>query len=196
MPHGSMHIGGDMLERFKPEALAVLRDMLARAEMTLDQRLCMHNHSGGDSGLETVSSIVAEIGEHFIVEAWSAIKHRDCLVADMRCFKHGGECAAWPSTAIRADRRMLAIGGNTCTPWSRMGSRRRWVHPASLCLLLWVKELTVHQPNVVVQECTPEFDHQTFERLLETCGGLSLGEFWACKKDLISLPSLVGLVKL
>lgn len=138
MPDCVSHLGGDMLERFKPETLAILRRLLATAESDLDHRLSLHAHSGGDGGLETTGSILTEVGHKFVEEAWSVIKDSDCLIGDMRCYKHGGQCSAWPSPAMRADRLMLAIGDNTCTPWSRMGSRRKWIHPATLCFMLWV----------------------------------------------------------
>lgn len=162
----------------------------------------------------------------------------------MRCFKHGCMCPSYPTEFEREGRVILAIGGNTCTPWSSMGQRRGWVHEvtlcfgislishasgcrqltgmpwlggvwkslgvscrsfydfplyhvrllavragaragggmaglslkpfevgvlsvkASLCFLLWARELMQYRPHLVVQECTKNFDADLFEEML------------------------------
>lgn len=150
-----------MLDRFQPQVLESLRALLAEAqeELAAVWRGCeaMQVHDG---------KAHASIGRSFVLKAWGMIRDREVLQSKMMCFKHGGLCNAYPGPEERDGKLLLAIGGNTCTPWSRMGQRRGWVREATRCFLLWVRELLEHKPHVVVQECTSDFDSDMFSDLM------------------------------
>lgn len=162
LPNGCEHTGADMLDRFRPDALAMLKLMLAEAELNLELQLAEDKNAAGGNAI----SITLECGRDFLRRAWNAIRDEAVLQPMMRCYKHGGLCSPFPSASARAGKLMMAVGGNTCTPWSRMGRRRGWIHEASLCFLLWMREICEHKPNVVVQECTTDFDAEMMHELM------------------------------
>lgn len=69
-PRGSLHIAGDMLDRFKPEVLTRLRGMLASAEVTLSERLSV---DGVSMSARTCMELTSEIGRSFMRVAWSSL---------------------------------------------------------------------------------------------------------------------------
>lgn len=171
LPGGAEHLVGDMLGRFKSGVLSHLRRMLAEAQRDLKSKLSMHAFIGGEGIMGTTSDITYEVGRDFVLKAWAFLKAADPLEPNLVCYKHGGQCPSWPDPAKNKGKLVLAVASTTCTPWSRMGSRKGWIHEATFCFLLWAREIIQHKPHVVVQECTVDFDDSTFESMMDSACG-------------------------
>ena len=75
-----VHIGGDMLDRFCPEVLEMLRSMLAEAEIDLVTQL---GQLSPPSRMDA-NNVTRDIGKSFMRKAWAHIQDKKVLRNGMR----------------------------------------------------------------------------------------------------------------
>eukprot|EP00971_Amphidinium_carterae_P008542 168564-Amphidinium_carterae.2 len=66
-----------------------------------------------------------------------------------------------PSEANPSGTMVIACGGNTCVPWSSRGKQKGWLEcETTMNFAIWMSGLLAqqHPPDIIVQECTRNFD--------------------------------------
>ena len=78
------------------------------------------------------------------------------------CYKCQKRCPIHP-TSIVDDPVVttVAIAGTTCTSWSAIGHRRKWLAESALPFMIWAYEALAAGPDIIIHECTPRFDYMT-----------------------------------
>jgi len=57
------------------------------------------------------------------------------------------------------------VAGTTCTSWSRLGARRKWTAASAIAFLAWAFETRFWAPDLIVHECTADFDVAMLQRI-------------------------------
>ena len=52
----------------------------------------------------------------------------------------------------------VAVAGTTCTSWSSMGKKGKWIAASAMPFMVWAYETLAAEPDIVIHECTPRFD--------------------------------------
>ena len=83
------------------------------------------------------------------------------------CLVHKTECFISPRSDPRfAEAFWIDQVGHDCTPWTRMGNRERWLHPASIPALIWAFGVRFYEPDQAMTECAPDTDYGPFQEIL------------------------------
>ena len=90
-------------------------------------------------------------------------------------FAHNGLCQPNTPTSLVSGqdpelldgRPLLVVAGTPCTSWSRMGNRKAWTAPATIGVLFWCFETLVLQPDIILHECTTDFQVGTLEKIFQ-----------------------------
>jgi hypothetical protein len=93
-------------------------------------------------------------------------------------------CAVHPPADVRANRRYINVSGNTCVPWSMLGSKFGWLHECTIVMLAWLWSLVKALPECIIEECTPRFDWEAFQDLLSK---------WYVVQSLVYSPCQMGI---
>ena len=187
--HRPRHIMGDILYRIGWRTKVVLRALLnkhlnkLKAKKTIHaatkvggRRGAMKKRPAANSIRTTRTKSATPIAQHrrdltqthgraFLEEAWVEIQKTPPL-EKAHCFACNQGCQVHPPPEVRGTRLYINVSGNTCTPWSTMGSRMGWLHESSIVLLAWLWSLVESRPELIVNECTHRFDVEAFESLL------------------------------
>ena len=59
----------------------------------------------------------------------------------------------------------VAVAGTTCTSWSRLGARWKWTAASAIAFLAWAFETKFWAPDLIVHECTSDFDIGMLQRI-------------------------------
>lgn len=74
------------------------------------------------------------------------------------CRSCGQDCLVHPPPADRDSSTYVVVMGNTCLPWSAMGSRKGWLHDATLPYMVALRDAVLGGAVVIIKECSPDFD--------------------------------------
>ena len=154
---GPEHVFGDILQR----ASAKTSRRLAAAHACAQRELARLLESGSEWG-----QVCQDVGAKMMDNVYS-ILNRESFDLDRKafCYKHRRMCRVHgPESCEAPPATRLAVAGSTCTSWSRMGNRGHWAAPSALAFAVWASETAFWEPDMVLHECTAEFDVQQLER--------------------------------
>ena len=89
----------------------------------------------------------------------------NCMKSTSWCTSHDMEC---PLNDM-GTKFTVWSGGNRCLDWTTFGARRNWAGDDTLPFIIWCFSILRAGPDVVIQECTPQFDLTYFRQILEDC---------------------------
>ena len=160
-PTGSKprHITSDILDRCKGRDQAGLDKLFKKRMNQFDTALAK-------PGGEIKSVLVERIGRAYATDLWGELMNIE-PDAHVWCTSCEQECLAHPPPAVRSARKYMNCSGNICVPWSALGNRLGWLHQATLPFLCWLRDLVKQEPDVIVQECTANFDGQFYASLID-----------------------------
>ena len=154
-----LHVMGDMMDRLPGHARDELTHLLDLHRAEFDEKKV------GLAKKEEARALLTEIGGRFLKQANDAMA--DVAFSQTAyCYECEQNCDVHPPPELRAKRRYINCGGNTCTPWSALGGGLRWLHPCSLPFLVWIHDLMAVLPDILVQECTSRFQQQALQEMM------------------------------
>ena len=106
-------------------------------------------------------ALLGHLGEKMLfdmVELLKSILSSSALAATHYCHRCESQCRIHGPASLEACTTTLAIAGTLCTPWSSIGSRKKWMHHTCISFAVWVHLMLVRLPDIVIHECTPGFD--------------------------------------
>ena len=106
-------------------------------------------------------ALLGHLGEKMLfdmVELLKSILSSSALAATQYCHRCESQCRIHGPASLDACTTTLAIAGTMCTPWSSIGSRKKWMHHTCISFAVWVHLMLVRLPDIVIHECTPRFD--------------------------------------
>ena len=155
----SEHMFGDIMDSVSPELAERLKSMQKASRLLYDKQAV-----GKDKAAK--NELTKSIGRAFAVQALKALEQcgmtKDCCC---HCYHHMEACRLWPVAS--PGTLHMEVGGNTCTPWSSYGKHGGWLDPVSVPCVVWLHNLRVSSPGLIINECTPRFDVEIAERLLQ-----------------------------
>ena len=155
---GPGHVFGDILHRAPRRTRTKLNFAVERVKREVMQ------HSG--DALATAYEMEV-VGKRFMANLLDVLKKEPfCINRRNYCFKHKAMCRVHgPEQALDDVVLRLAVAGSTCTSWTRMGGRSHWPVASAVPFAVWATETLFWEPDLVVHECTPDFDIQFMEEL-------------------------------
>lgn len=86
--------------------------------------------------------------------------------------RHQQSCPVSAPAEVRAEyKMMLAIAGWTCTLWSSMNSKvLGWLDDCSIVFLIWLFSTLAHRPDLILGECSRNFDTGILREILSKYG--------------------------
>ena len=105
----------------------------------------IHSREVGDEMMRRLDTVMKH--EHFDLgqKAW-------CYKCKQQCFVH---CTGH---VVSEECTTVSIAGTTCTSWSAMGKKGKWLATSALPFIVWAYETLAVQPDIIIHECTPRFD--------------------------------------
>ena len=176
----SEHVFGNLLHRAPKLIVGTLKLMMKEKQIEFKRR----------SAFEDPVGLAEELGTTFMKAAHTFIaSNTDAFSRDAHayCVKHGRDCPVFPTPHER-DRWpvSMACAGTTCTSWSTMGKKNKWLANSAIVFLLWAHEQLAHRPTFIIHECVAEFD---ISQLIMVFGALYLlRSFVFCPTD-VGLPA-------
>ena len=121
-----MHIFGDILkQRFKRQTYRSLQDMNEQAKH--DFKMLMGTGVASKEASKRVGSAMMDK----MIDLLSTV-HFD-IAQTAYCYKCRSQCPVHPMPFIEsADATTIAIAGSTCTSWSSVGRKGRWVASSAM----------------------------------------------------------------
>jgi site-specific DNA-cytosine methylase len=156
---------GDILERLSPKEYADLQEMCKNEKAAFAKEEKKMRARMGKPGKMMKGALSRTHGRNFLDKAWAYLKTGEPPRTSF-CHACDKECPLHPPPEARAAKRYINIAGNTCVPWSLMGSREGWLHECTLVFLAWVRDIAAAEPQCIIQECTPSFDTEAFAALI------------------------------
>ena len=156
------HVFADLCDRPPGEVMERLRRRLkeVQAEAGISSAA-----PGSASTPASASACATALGRRWVREAMAILATWTPTRDDQSvCVRHGCQCQNFPP---RTSRYHVEVSGVNCQPWSAAGRRRGWLDDRSLPCLVLVRTILCIQPNRVCIECTPNFDVEMLETLLE-----------------------------
>lgn len=154
---GPEHVFGDILHRVSAKTSRRLAAAHERAQRELAHAL----GSGAEWG-QTCQNVGAKMMDDLYnvlsQESFDLDRKAFCYKHQRLCRVHGPDFGEAPPAT------RLAVAGSTCTSWSRMGNRQCWAAPSALAFAVWASETMFWEPDIIVHECTTDFDVQQLER--------------------------------
>ena len=176
----SKHVMSNILNRVSSQTLKDLESLLGKYQKMFDQRLAKVKAKAAakiapkkGKGKRTpkvtekqaAASLARTFGREFLDKGWELLKGAEFKSTD-HCQCCDQQCPVHPPSADREGRRYINLSGSTCVPWSSMGTKLGWLHSCTIVFLVWLADLVRASPDIIVDECTRNFDQAAMERLL------------------------------
>ena len=175
--HTPQHVFGDVMERIPSANQSTLQDMYKNFEYEFNATAREEvdpTKYGEDIGRRFMDTAISYLEENF----------DNCFNIDTlgKCYKCDKMCHYYCVCKPPLMAMWLVIAGSTCTSWSRMGRKRKWAAASALPFLVWAFSMAAVRPDVIIHECTVDFDHHIFERIFGM--GFIISTFVFTPKDL------------
>ena len=143
---------GDLLRRVSSKTRRQLRARYSEAEKLVTARA----RDGED-----LKAVQTQEGTAMMKDCLALLDAEPRSLHDTAfCFKCKQHCRHYgPADQDRAMSRM-SVAGTTCTPWSRMGSKKQWAAFCTVVFAAWASEVKFWNPDFILHECTEDFDVQ------------------------------------
>ena len=99
-----------------------------------------------EAGADSKSNLVMKHGRAYATKLWNYIKTISVLTQTF-CVCCFAQCPLHPPPAVRRDKRYMTVLGNTCIPWSMMGSKFGWLHECTLVFMAWLRDVLEALPE-------------------------------------------------
>jgi hypothetical protein len=166
-----LHIFGDVLMRVSRLTRSRLRGVLESTEADFNAVV------GEIQSTEELKLAAEELGKTMMNKLIEVMKKQSfdlgrlawCYRCKRLCRVHG------PLPCDAAAAVHVAVAGTTCTSWSSMGSKIRWLASSALPFVVWAFETLAWGPHCIIHECTARLAgpvEQVVFKLQNTCGGM------------------------
>ena len=152
------HVFGDLLQRVNQRTRTALLGHHARAAASL-RRLIRRGENNdlaankiGEEMMENMHTLLKQTPFNIDAQSW-------CYRCQRHCPVHAVGCKATATTIV--------IAGTTCTSWSSLGKKGKWVAFSAISFMIWAYETYSIEPDIVIHECTPAFQWSVLQRIFE-----------------------------
>ena len=82
-------------------------------------------------------------------------------------YRHNAYCPVRPRIVPGLDGQLwLEVAGSVCKPWNSFGKQGDWLGWSSVATLVWLYSLKFYEPDLLLHECTPRFEHKKLLAIL------------------------------
>jgi len=178
----SEHVFGDVLDRIPSDLRQKLENAAARLRSSVTRRTGAERLAkGADAAAAYRKAAVLRLGRRYIQDVRKLLEQTAFPAGQLAsCQRHGCMCRVCPVKDTRGHPHPLhvEIAGTTCTAWSSMGAGWGWLDKSALPCMVWMFWVLAVEPDIVLHECTPRFQHQQLADILD-------GKFW-CESVVMS----------
>jgi len=147
---GAQHVFGDLLRRVSSKTRKLLRARYAAAERQVTAR-----RAAG----EELKAVQTQEGSAMMKDCLALLDKEPRNLDDAAfCFKCQDHCRHYGPADQDKGMSRMSVAGTTCTPWSRMGSKKRWAAFCTVVFAAWASEVKFWDPDFILHECTEDFD--------------------------------------
>ena len=155
---GCQHVFGDLLSRCSERTVNEMTAHLTHAKAIFKGRV-----AAGMSWLNASSAAGSEI--------WPAmaatLEEEGFGDDDMAwCHKCRKLCRVHGPFSGSGGKIRVKVAGSVCKPWSAMGSRTGWASEYTLPFAVWIYQCAAVQPDLLVHECTENFEHMVLKEIM------------------------------
>ena len=171
----SEHIFKDVLDCIPNDVRLILETAAARLRAQVARRsTAVRLAKGADAAAAFRKAAVGRLGRRYVQDVRAQLEQTAFPAGQLAfCERHGCQCPLSPEYEARRLNQQLhvEIAGTTCVAWSSMGAGWGWLDKSALPCMVWTFWVLAVEPDVVLHECTPRFQHQQLADILG-------GKFW------------------
>jgi len=150
------HIFGDILMRVPTKLRNRLRLTLELAEDDFKQFV------GTAQSKTELKSACEALGRTMMMQLMDVMSTHTFVMDKLSwCFKCKKLCRVHgprpQAQELQRNQVRVACAGTTCTSWSTMGSKKRWLAASALPFMIWAYETRAWEPHCIFHECTARF---------------------------------------
>ena len=152
------HVFENVLGRVQPSVLQKLKAI--ESARLQDYRHARHEFKIGGISKTEFSEVAERGGRAMMNEMLEILQHTEVNATDY-CVKHKKQCSISPRDVKElAGDYWVECSGNTCCPWSSMSDHSGWLDAATLPFLVWAISSRYYEPDTLLQENVPGFQHE------------------------------------
>lgn len=161
---GVKHVFGDILGRL-PRSEREWLLHLQKSRIT-DYKHAKREHRLGQLSKEQLVETKNRLGNILVAEITDVLKWVEFNDTDY-CLKCKKQCPVTPrKDPEHSTDYWIECSGNTCCPWSSMSDNDGWLDYSTLPFFVWSYSTRFFEPDTIMQENVPQFDHSELHRIL------------------------------